>query len=186
MAGGRNAMSRNKTHPEMGIKMHIGPRMTLKQAESAVKRAGMLTINARKIKGAGDFGKYLAQIGVVPYGRSILAFTIEHARAALEKAQAVLEGPNMTPEMALGFLQVKEEIGNQLVKAASVMIESARLDGATEPATTTKSRSFQPGQAVFNQVNVNSAPAAQPVPSGLPPANGSQEPVVDIDGSRLP
>lgn len=140
--------------------------MNLIDAQRALRASGMLTVKAAQVRGCCKFGEYLTKIGVVSYGRSLLAFTGEHAKLAVEECERLKTEQSLTPSERVALVRSKKEIMAQLIETADVLLRSASIDTSTGIAQAPPNHSFAPGQAVFpvqaTQVNVNVGEKSSP------------------------
>ena len=124
------------------------PRMTVQEAEKALDRAGMIAVRARKIHATKQVGDFITQIGVLSYGRGILAFTVEQARETLEKLQKVMSKRNCPDALKVEYAKVIETLADKIIKSADILVKSALIDSSRGSDGIPPARSFPPGQTI--------------------------------------
>lgn len=127
--------------------------ITVEDAERSAKRAGMMTVKVSRIKGCKELGDYLSQIGVLSYGRALLAFTAEHARKTLEECDKIRRKIT-DPNAQAALLSTKESVQGQLIKAAHELIESVKVNSTLWNGEVSNGKSFIPGRPAFPQTAV--------------------------------
>lgn len=125
---------------------------SLAEIEKAAIHAGFTTISARRFKAQGEFGVLMERMGVVPLGRSKLAFAQHHLEKTIEYLDAMADETDdfdqrHTCKRTIGDL-LKQHIlaGKELIRSAGRVVSESGEARQSHP-------SFPPGMAV--QVNVN-------------------------------
>lgn len=122
--------------------------MTVDQAERAARAAGMITLKIRKVKATSLVGDYLTQIGVLSYGRALLAFTSEQAKLTMERCQKLMSKKGVSAETQLSLMQMNAELIDKLNKSADSIVKSASVDASRGANENPPNKSFHPMQPV--------------------------------------
>lgn len=124
-------------------------------AEKAAKEAGFDIIDAKKLKAAGLFGDFVAQVGAIQLGRSRLAMNIARADRAMDFCERAAES-STDPETMMGLMKINADLIGKSNNAAELLIKSAQQAAETAKTESMTLPGFAPRAAVgLTQVNVN-------------------------------
>jgi hypothetical protein len=102
------------------------PPVTVAVAERAAKAAGFDVINARQLEAAGEFGRFVSEVGAIHLGRARLAVNLERAEAAMKFCEdAAREAVEM--DHALGMMKVHADLLGKSNSAAEALMKSAQI-----------------------------------------------------------
>lgn len=136
-----------KIPDDSGVKLNVKT-MSVADAEKAMRKAGMLTLRARQIQGTKEVGDYLTQIGVLSYGRAVLAFTTEQARKTMDKLQKVMSKKDCPDSVKMECAKLVEALGDQSIKSATALVESSTIDSSHGASPVPPTKSFTPGATI--------------------------------------
>lgn len=99
-------------------------RITQKQADRAIKRAGLIGVKASKIKGLSDLGKYAEQVGMFRLGAGFLVGTMSQAQALYAESVRQVGQIKDNPEIVMRHLELQDSVLGKYMQAASLYLKA--------------------------------------------------------------
>lgn len=133
-----------------------GAKITIAEAKRVAKQAGLVGVDARKMAGLAQFGKYLEEIGAEKIGGVYIAFTGEQIRSALEKVDLIGDDAPTDPELQMRANELKKELLKLMLEAGKTMLKVGEPSGPRQ-GPNPMAIPFPPNVAV----QINNGPAQQ-------------------------